>query len=419
MPKSDGEYNPYAYHRPHSLQWRGSVIPRVLPSAVLCLLVAVAVTCIHKLTSIKLSIPQSLIPILGFVVALLLTYRTNTAYDRQVLVFLYWEGRRLWSNLTIAVRNLARSVWISIKENGNTDEERNAIVVEKKTVINLLIGFALATKHYLREENPVDSKDVADVISNIETRLPGFEPLDEQDKASVHLHEGAKSNSWKKMLGKDRKPHERRKGDAAPVNHNLPLEILLYLASYFDEKFKEERISVPTANALGAGLAQLTECLTHFERILRSPIPVAYAIHLSQTVWIYCLSLPFQFVSLLGWANIPLVFLASFVLFGIEHIGGEIENPFGYDENDLNLDDFCALIRRELNIITSNKPPVPSEWIFTKKNHPFGADKVNAEEARRLSKEEVRSLLGPDEKKESEIKKNSIEIKIEEVDKKH
>ena len=44
---------------------------------------------------------------------------------------------------------------------------------------------------------------------------------------------------------------------------------------------------------------------------------------------------------------------------------------------------------------------------------------MNAEEARRLSKEEVRSLLGPDEKKESEIKKNSIEIKIEEVDKKH
>ncbi|CAG8456906.1 1630_t:CDS:2 [Paraglomus occultum] len=358
MSNAESEYNPYAYHRPHSLQWRGSVIPRVFPSAFLCLLVAVAVTCVHKLTSVKLSIPQTLIPVLG-----------------------YWEGRRLWSNLTVAVRNLARSVWISIKEDGETEDEKKAIILEKKSVINLLIGFALATKHYLREENPVEEADVAKVISNIETQLPGFQPLEEQDKAAS-LYEGTKSNSLNKMLRRNRKPHERKKGDVIPVNHNLPLEILLYLASYFDAKFKEGRITIPTANALGAGLAQLTDCLTQFERILRSPIPVAYAIHLSQTVWIYCLSLPFQFVSLLGWVTIPLVFLASFVLFGIEHIGGEIENPFGYDENDLNLDDFCN---------------------------------YTAEEARRLSVEEVRSLLETDENnKDNESKKNSIEIKVEE-----
>ena len=42
---------------------------------------------------------------------------------------------------------------------------------------------------------------------------------------------------------------------------------------------------------------------------------------------------------------------------------------------------------------------------------------MTAEEARRLSAEEVRSLLGPDEKKESEIKRNSVEIIIEEVEK--
>ena len=80
--KKDDDYNPYAFRLPHSLQWHGSVIPRVFPSTVVCLAVAVAVTCINELTDINITIPQMLITVIGFVVALLLTYRTNTAYDR-------------------------------------------------------------------------------------------------------------------------------------------------------------------------------------------------------------------------------------------------------------------------------------------------------------------------------------------------
>ena len=38
---------------------------------------------------------------LGFVISLLLAYRTNTAYDR------WWEGRKLWGTLVNNSRNLA------------------------------------------------------------------------------------------------------------------------------------------------------------------------------------------------------------------------------------------------------------------------------------------------------------------------
>jgi putative membrane protein len=37
---------------------------------------------------------------LGFVISLLLAYRTNTAYDR------WWEGRKLWGSLVNNSRNL-------------------------------------------------------------------------------------------------------------------------------------------------------------------------------------------------------------------------------------------------------------------------------------------------------------------------
>ena len=42
------------------------------------------------------------------------------------------------------------------------------------------------------------------------------------------------------------------------------------------------------------------------------------------------------------------VALISFTLFGIEEIGIEIENPFGYDPNDLPLDTICTRILSDI-----------------------------------------------------------------------
>ena len=64
---------------------------------------------------------------------------------------------------------------------------------------------------------------------------------------------------------------------------------------------------------------------------------------------LYVLTLPFQLVSALNYVTIPVVFVASFTLLGIESIGTEIEQPFGYDYNDLRLDLFCIDIKKELD----------------------------------------------------------------------
>ena len=47
---------------------------------------------------------------LGFVISLLLAYRTNTAYDR------WWEGRKLWGSLVNNSRNLALKLSVILKE---------------------------------------------------------------------------------------------------------------------------------------------------------------------------------------------------------------------------------------------------------------------------------------------------------------
>jgi putative membrane protein len=95
-------------------------------------------------------------------------------------------------------------------------------------------------------------------------------------------------------------------------------------------------------------LHQMVDVIGICERILRTPIPLAYSIHLKQLLMIYSLSLPFQMVDQLEWMTGPIVALISFTLLGIEEIGIQIEDPFGHDPNDLPLDAICNTMQRNI-----------------------------------------------------------------------
>lgn len=68
---------------------------------------------------------------LGFVISLLLVFRTNTAYDR------WWEGRKLWGALVNNSRNLAIKMSVILK-----DEQ------DKEQIKKLIPGYAsILAKH--------------------------------------------------------------------------------------------------------------------------------------------------------------------------------------------------------------------------------------------------------------------------------
>lgn len=58
---------------------------------------------------------------LGFVISLLLVFRTNTAYDR------WWEGRRLWGQLVNNSRNLALKLSVILQDKEDKDIMRRLI----------------------------------------------------------------------------------------------------------------------------------------------------------------------------------------------------------------------------------------------------------------------------------------------------
>ncbi|KAF7299198.1 hypothetical protein MIND_00868500 [Mycena indigotica] len=169
---------------------------------------------------------------------------------------------------------------------------------------------------------------------------------------------------------------EKEKG-----SHNLPLEISLYLSSYISALQVRKQMDVPTTNTLLAALNQLVDALTGLERILTTPVPYSYSIHLWLVATLYCLALPSQIVSAMGWITIPATSLLAFVFFGFLVAGEEIENPFGYDKNDLNLDHFTNnIIRTELRAITSAAAPDPDRWIFAAENDMLFSTDVHHDE---------------------------------------
>ncbi|KAG6874620.1 hypothetical protein C0992_007259 [Termitomyces sp. T32_za158] len=152
-------------------------------------------------------------------------------------------------------------------------------------------------------------------------------------------------------------------------SHNIPLEMSLYLSSYIAALQNRKQADAQTISNLFTSLNQLVDALTGLERILTTPIPFSYSIHLWLVSLIYCFALPFEIWSALKWLTIPATVIVSFAFFGFLVAGEEIENPFGYDRNDLNLDHFTGhIIKNELRAITSAPPPNPSRWAFAAEN---------------------------------------------------
>lgn len=283
-----------------ALMLKGSVIPAILNRVIWCGLFGflISVAYYFKLP-VSHQVLGTVIP--SIVLGLLLVFRTNTAYER------FWEGRKLWGSLVNNTRNLARLIWVAVAEIEPEDRDKKIVA------LRLIVAFAVATKLHLRGES---------VNSELED-----------------------------LMSPDR--YFKLK-----TMNNPPLEIAFWIGDYLQEETKRETLNLYQLPTLQGLINNLVDNLGGCERILKTPIPLAYAIHLKQLLLLYCLLLPFQLVDELGWWTGAAISLVSFTLFGIEAIGIEIENPFGYDANDLPLDAICKTMLRNIEDLITLKPTV-------------------------------------------------------------
>jgi len=232
---------------------------------------------------IHIKIPLAFHSLLGIVLGLLLVFRTNTAYDR------WWEGRKIWGAILNTSRNFARQVHGFVPESCKT---------EKQTLVKLCVAFSYALKEHLRNGVKWEELDF----------LPP--PILEKLKTANHV----------------------------------PNAIATMLTDMLNDLYEKKYIKAAKLRMLNADIQAFIDYLGMCERIKKTPMPIAYSLHLKRFILIYLGTLPFGLIYELSWGAIFAVAVLAYTMVGIEIIGEEIEDPFGTDDNDLATDEICVSV---------------------------------------------------------------------------
>ena len=139
-------------------------------------------------------------------------------------------------------------------------------------------------------------------------------------------------------------------GGTSPAG-NPPSVFAFYMTAWVRDR--ADRLGGDMVRVLEGHISTLVDCQGGCERILKTPVPFVYAVHLRHITLLYLLTLPFVLVPLMSWGSALAVAAIAFGLLGIEEAGIEIEDPFGDDPNDLPLEDICAVIRRDAQMLAT------------------------------------------------------------------
>lgn len=228
-------------------------------------------------------LPIGLHEIAGAVIALILAFRTNTAYNR------FWEGRTLWGAIVNASRNVTRIV----ERHAHQDPaEMRAFAVH-------VALFAHAARRRLREQ-----------------------PLEEAAR----------------LLGDQGSAIADAPHPALAASSELSRRIAaLSSAGALDPMM--------TAQA-EAQVVTLVDCLGGCERIFLTPTPLGYLILMRRCIALFLATLPWAVVADAGIYTPLFTIMVAYIVLMIEAMANELDDPFGQDPNDLALTRICATIER-------------------------------------------------------------------------
>jgi putative membrane protein len=203
----------------------------------------------------------------------------------------WWEGRKLWGALVNNSRNLAIKLSVILKD------EKDLAYFRK-----LIPSYASILNKHLKDE---------------ETSMQLFEHVD---------------------LALDHHKHR-------------PNQIAKMLFQKINDLYITHKISGDQLIILNNEIQSFTDICGGCERIKNTPIPYSYSTFIKKFIFIFVLTLPYAYVFTLGYYVIPVVTFIFYVLASIELISEEIEEPFGYDDNDLPTTKISENIKKHIEEI--------------------------------------------------------------------
>ncbi len=284
------KYNPKIWFRYTFLISKGDTFAALLPSMLILAVMTFGLTYaqikyFHDLKIFKDAI--AVYSLVGFVLSLLLVFRTNTAYDR------WWEGRKKWGELVNDTRSLALKI---VSCDSNTED--------RVFFHRMIPNYVHVLRWHLRNEND-------------DLRLEGSD----------------------EFVGKFTKASHRPSFIAKQMYDRLKL------------MRDEERLTETEYLALDVNLNNFSNITGACERILNTPMPYSYNMFLKKFIFIYVTTLPLGFVSTFGYGTILIACFIFYILVSMELLAEEIEDPFGKDTNDLPLSELSTKITENVQDI--------------------------------------------------------------------
>ncbi len=271
------DYDPKAWLR-IVLTLHGAVAPRLVVRVTIAIGLGILAWWAH--VTAEFALPPLVHTLIGAALGLLLVFRTNASYGRYV------EARELLGRVVNASRDLARQMVTYVADH----PERAALQAD---VLRWIGAF-----YRLLVQNVRDERELADL----------GERLTASERARLE-----------------------------PVRHR-PSVVASWISARLQATHQAGLLAAEPLRAMDANLTILVASLGGCERIRRTPVPFAYAQHIKLFMVLFCYTVPFALVEVLGVYTPIASAVLSFALFGIDEIGVEIEDPFGTDPNDLPME---------------------------------------------------------------------------------
>jgi putative membrane protein len=236
-----------------------------------------------------LDIKMSIATVLGFAVALLLGFRTSSAYDR------WWEARKIWGGIVNDSRTLVRQV---IGFTSGT-----SILPEAKKLANYQIAWCNALKNSLRNLDPLEGLDV--FLSSTEIKY-------------------------------------------ISSKNNKPNEILKLMVTLMAKLKADGKIDTYQMVALDQTLKQLCDHMGKAERIKNTVFPTQYRSYTHRGLIIFTVMLPYGMLFSTGPFVILICVLVSFFFRMLENIAYYLQDPFMNRPSDIPMSALCITI--EINL---------------------------------------------------------------------
>lgn len=268
-----------------ALMWRGSVTPRILPSLLLASLYPLALALVDRYWLELTVLEVTPFEYTGAVLGLVLVFRTNAGHDR------WWEARKLWGGIV----NQSRNIMASGLNYGPEDK------TWREDLVKWTIAFSFAAKESLRQRKNFD--DLGDLLT-----------VDEMERLQTAEH--------------------------------MPMFVAGKLAALLHKARFAQQLDAYAFLELERQRALLVDYIGGCERILKTPMPLVYAIKTRRFIFLFLLLLPFSFLDKAGFYSVIIFLLVAYPLLSLDRIGLELQNPFAKKNlSHLPLDAICHTIK--------------------------------------------------------------------------